>query len=369
MPSMPTTTSGTLCLAGILLSCICLPLSGLQIHEYEKARHLRFEEGSYPVNPEPNRFHWANDYVFNGVGWSTDDPVKSFVLISPRHFVGANHFRPALGSQIQFLSFDGQVRTYTYAKFYNIENSKGEDTDLFIGELAENIPASHNIPLYPVLQTPEGNLVGRQIVVYGRGQSGPRIGRGTIGTFSDSLGVSVAGSALNDTRNYSFEYVENTAREDDSYGESGDSGSPSFVPVDGMLTVSGIHSAILRLTTAATGTVNTTYDSFILHYRDQINDHLAATGHQLTFAPIENAGLHITGIDLRDASVVISLSNPSGLPFDVHESNDSGSPDWKIVATSQTGSTWTSELPPDRKRLLWKLVRFPLPSTPEDRDR
>lgn len=342
----------------LLLLCVCTPLFGLQIHEFDPQRHLRFGDESYPQDPAPNLDLWAGAQLFHGVGWSVDDPVKSFALISPRHFVGANHFRPALDSEIAFLGFDGQVRTYTYTNFYNIKNDQDENTDIFIGELAEDIPASHGVPLYPIFDTSETNLVGSEIIVYGRGETGPRIGRGEIGTFSDSFGTGPIGSGqLNDTRNYSFEYLESTASQDDSHGETGDSGNPSFLLVDGMPTVTGIHSAVQSLA------VTTTYDSFLLHYRDQISDHLANTGHQLTFAPVEPGALKILEIQQNGNEVVLQIENDSDLPYDVQQTDNLLEQNWDTVSTSETGSSWTGEVPAEAQRLFWRVKRYPLPAS------
>lgn len=353
--------SRTCPLAVAILFSLFVPLTALQVHEFEKSRHLRFVENTFPGEPENNNSLWADSYVFEGVGWSADDTRKGFALISPRHFVGANHFRPTPGSEIQFLSTSGDVRSYTYETFHNIQNTEGEETDLFIGELSENIPASHGIPLYPVLDESEGALRGREIVVYGRGDSGPRIGRGEIERFGNSLGPPLAGSELNDTRNYTFEYTEAIASQDDAYGEVGDSGSPSFVPVDDMLTVSGIHSAVLQASLPGTGDVITTYDSFILHYKDQINDHLAKTGHRLILAPLGETGLEISDVRREGDEIVLQVENPGELPYDIHRATNLESGDWEVVATSRTENSWTGEVPAEEDRVFWRLVRYPLP--------
>lgn len=330
----------------------CHQSSALQIHQYSQQRHLRFDPGSFPAAPAPNETLWVKQHNFHGVGWSANDTRKGFALITPRHFVGANHFRPSTGSQVKFFSADGQVRSYTYSKFYRIKNRNNENTDIFIGELSEEIPASHGVPLYPLLDRPELELIGSQIIVYGCGQSGPRIGRGMIEIFSHTF---PAGIALNDTRNYSFVYRNATASQDDAYGEIGDSGSPSFVATDGLLALTGIHSAIVQTTPTTT-----TFDSFLLHYKDQINDHLAATGHQLTLAPLGDTSLGISEVARINDEIVLHIVNPAGLPYDVLRSPEIDIPEWELIATSQTASTWTGAIPPGTDRYFWKLIRYPL---------
>ncbi len=145
------------------------PAAALEIHDYQPERHDRFEAGTFPATPVANNDSWAVDFDFSGVGWSADDPRKGFALVSPSHFVGARHFRPALDSEIAFMSQDGELRSYTYVRFHTIKNDDGENTDLFIGELSEDIPASHNIAYYTVLDKPESELTGSELIVYGRG--------------------------------------------------------------------------------------------------------------------------------------------------------------------------------------------------------
>lgn len=343
----------------IFFSCVfgSATLDGLQIHDYAAMRHDRFVAGGYPANPVANDGLWVSSGSFSGVGWSANDPRKGLALISPRHFVGANHFRPPLGSEIEFLALDGTLRSYTYSRFYNIENTDGENTDIFIGELSGDIPASHNVPLYPLLDLREAELIGRDIFVYGRGSDGPRVGRGIIGAFSDSFGGGPLGS-LNDTRNYSFEYVARSAGQDDAYAETGDSGSPSFIRFDGYLTVSGIHSAIMETDFPVTGKTTTTYDSFLLAYRDQIDEHLAKTGHRLTVTPVGDTSLGITAIEHSGDSVTLTIHNPSGLPYDLQRSADLVS--WETAATSESTGTWTGAVPAGTGQLFWRLVQFPV---------
>jgi hypothetical protein len=344
-----------LSLSTLLLILASVHLQALQIHDFDGNRHYRFVEGTFPAAPVQNGGLWARTGDLSGVGWSANDSRMGFALISPQHFVGANHFRPSAGSQIRFRAADGQIRSYTYARFYNIKNEEGENTDIFIGELAEPIPASHLIPFYPVYNASELVLVGREILVYGRGDAGPRIGRGVIRGFGNSLG-----GGLNDTRNYSFEYVQRRAQESDAHGETGDSGSPSFIEVDGMLTVTGVHSAIAQSNHLRNGTTVTTFDSFLLPYRDQIDTHLAHSGYRLTMAPLGAAhGLRIAALQREGKRVTLHLENPAELPYDVQRSEDLLN--WITVETSRTGATWAEDLPNDGKQVFWRLVRYSLP--------
>jgi hypothetical protein len=343
---------------GILWAALGASLWGLQIEGYNSLRHDRFVAGTFPEAPIVNPDLWAAAYDFAGVGWSEQDPAKGFALITPQHFVGANHFKPPLGSPIRFVGRDGQVRIYTVAKFYQLKNGSGEDSDIFVGELTAPIPADHGVPLYPMLDLPESALVGRSIVVYGRGFSEPRVGRGKVKQFADAF---PSGITLNATRNYSFEHVNRTAALDDCYGEIGDSGSPSFFIVDGMLAVAGTHAAIQQVSGILGRVTTTTFDSYVPHYRVQIDQLIAATGYRTTLAPVGEDVLSIRSIQLDDDQVTLSIANPSGAPYDVQRAADlAGS--WETVQIAATGEAWTGPVPEGAERMFWRLMRYPLPA-------
>ncbi len=111
----------------------------------------------------------------------------------------------------------------------------------------------------------------------------------------------------------------------------------------------------------------TSYDSFILHYRDQIDDHLAATGHQLSLAPREEPEqdddgetpgvLTITGIEIESGSVTLTIDNPSAATFDVQRNSNLGTDDWETVASGQGGETWSGPLPEGGSVSFWRLIR------------
>lgn len=252
---------------------IALPARGLNIRGYVPARHDRYSSG-YPGSPALNTNFHAAFYDFSGVGWHSADPNFSFALISPSHFVGANHVKPGIGATLTFHARDGALRTFTVANQYNITNAAGEATDLFIGELSRPVAPCDNITFYPILNLgAEANYVGKELLVYGRTA---RVGKGTIGAFQDFGGDPIIGGAgVKSTRAYSSVYLNATGSQDDCHAEGGDSGSPSFVAMDGELFVVGVHTAVLT-----TGFGATTFDTFAPHYLDQIGGILQPRGYQ-----------------------------------------------------------------------------------------
>ena len=333
-------------------------LNGLQFQEFDPERHQVFAEGTFPNAPELNASLWAAPRNFSGVGWSAGDTRKNFALISPRHFVGANHFRPSLGSEIHFRGLDGTIRTSTYERFYPIKNEANENTDLFIGELAEPIPASHEIPFYPVYGGDESELIGQEIFVYGWGTDGPRVGRGVINGFADSF---QPGSILNDTRNYSFTYRSWNAGVDDVFGEVGDSGSPSFVAIDGMLVLVGIHSTISFEHDPELGESVITYDSSVSAYRDQIEMHLASGDQRLLQTPLPATDFQVGSIELSGNEVVFLIINPAQIPYDVERTDELAAGIWETVAIAQIEPVWHGNFMENDARLFWRFRRYALP--------
>jgi len=263
-----------LCLCVLLSGClIALPVQGLVIRGYDPARHNRFASG-FPASPAVNPNFHAAFYDFSGVGWHSADPNLSCTLVSPSHFIGANHVKPGIGATVTFYARDGVLRSFTVANQYNMTNAAGENTDLFIGELNQPVMPCDNITFYPILKlASEGAYVGKDLHVYGK--SG-RVGKTTISAFQDFGGDPITGGAgINSTRAYSFSYSNALGSPDDCHAEGGDSGSPSFVGMDGELFVAGVHGAVLT-----TGLGVTTFDTFVPHYLDQISGILRQRGYQ-----------------------------------------------------------------------------------------
>lgn len=251
---------------------------GLVIRVYNPDKHDRFSSG-YPSSPVENTNFHAGHYDFSGVGWNAADPNQSFTLISPKHFVGANHFKPGIGATLIFQGRDGVLRSFVVANQYNITNTAGENTDLFIGEINRSIVPCDNITFYPVMDLgSEANYFGMGLLVYGKTA---RVGKGTISAFQDFGGDPITGgSGMKSTRAYNFAYVNAIGSNDDCHAEGGDSGSPSFVATNGELFVVGVHTAVL---TAGLGV--DTFDTFVPHYLDQIDGILQMRGFHPATSP------------------------------------------------------------------------------------
>ena len=288
---------------------------------FDPARHNRFLSGfgTLPVQ-NPNVLGGGLD--FSGVGWSTladdllgmnlnvPDMRLNVAMVTPRHFITADHFRPSVGSSVKFLGSDGVVRSYTVDSYiplrYDPANvNPSNRSDLIVGQLVETIQPQDNIKIYSVLRTgafeyPFGNTPpnyiewyrGKQMVVVGKNdQGGPGFvdangdgyndRGGKIGiNIIDDLGVYNFGTSATNTVGVGFESP--AATPDSARIVGGDSGSASFILYNGQLYALGAHSG-------ADFTVNPQYniDGFLPYYFDQINQLIASTGFQMTaFNPV-----------------------------------------------------------------------------------
>ena len=144
-------------LAGFLvpIGTSVLPAAALVVRIFNPADHLRIN--GYPASPTINPTFLnpggtaAGLIDLTGVGWSVQDTTKQLTLVSPRHFVGANHFQPGVGSAVRFLAKDNSIYTLTIASIRTIPNDDNTTSDVFLGEFATELPASAAVLPLPYL--------------------------------------------------------------------------------------------------------------------------------------------------------------------------------------------------------------------------
>ncbi len=113
-------------------------LHALVMRVYDPAQHDRFT--GFPSAPVHNpTFMHAALNIF-GVGWHTGNTASQLTMVSPLHFVGANHYKPGVGATIRFVASDGAIKNYTVASQVAITNDGGVPSDLFYGTLTSPIP-------------------------------------------------------------------------------------------------------------------------------------------------------------------------------------------------------------------------------------
>jgi hypothetical protein len=278
-------------------------------YQFDPNRHNRFLSG-FGVNPVQNpNVLGLPGLDFSGVGWgSGGQKGMNVAMVTPRHFIAANHFKPNVGSSLTFLGSDGLLRSYTVQNYIPLrydppEVNPANVSDLIIGQLVETIQPAHNIKIYGVVrpgqfQYPFENTPpefidfyrGREVVVVGQNETGGtdangdgyndrggKIGKNII----DDIGVFNFGTTDTNTVGVGYESPFNTP--DAARLVGGDSGSPLFMLYQGQLTALGSHSGIIEASGGPPPTIpQYNIDGFLPYYFDQINALIAGTGFQLT---------------------------------------------------------------------------------------
>lgn len=286
-------------------------LHALSITGYSSAVNDRFSSGynADPVTsatPNNNPGFIGLGYNWSGVGWSDSDLTKSYGMISPQHYLVATHYGGT--SKIKF--FGGNSLLYGAPAVADRATGYGPSTpgDVTLGTLAVPLPSSAQVTYYPILDLVPSitsqsyaGYQGKNIFIYGR--SG-RIGSNTT----------------NQVTYYQNGYYVNSSAASCAY-ESGDSGSPIFVPWTDptgvtRLTILGAAWAVDNINAP---TIN--YDSFLpdSNVAARLNILMANEGYALRW--VGNASRTWTG------SASNLFSDPANwllhsVPFDTYAAFD-----------------------------------------------
>jgi hypothetical protein len=257
--------------AGLWLS-LATPSGAIQIRSYSAERHDRFT--GFPDAPVWNDAAWFDSRGISGVGWAPADPgnKRQFALVSPQHIVCATHYQPGLGTTIRFLSSDGVTVDRSVASLTPVKNDLDQNTDLTLATLSSPLLASDKVAHLAYLNLAnESAYLGISLTVIGWQA---KAGTGMIARFED-----LAEAWVNKTRMVEFEYLKLSGNQDDSYLESGDSGSPTLAMAGGNPALVGIHTAVDDNSDPIR---RTSYDTFVPHYIAALNALMAADGYQMT---------------------------------------------------------------------------------------
>jgi len=269
MPPLPRITTAFLLVGGLGVLAF-LPAHAMQIVGFSPERHERFASGysaapvTAPVANDSTGFLGAA-YDLSGVPWNAADRRQSFVFLSRKHYLFANHLGP--GSNLQFYSKDTGLGSANRASSVNLPES-----DIGIARLTSLLPSSARVATYPLLDLPSTNsYAGRDLFLYGWSA---RLGKSKLSSVVP--GGNVVGGSL---QKYLFEYEGPLGRQDFVTLEGLDSGSPSFIPFGGELTLTGNHFYIIA------GGAGGGIDSFLAlpDVVPQINAVLAEDGFALKF--------------------------------------------------------------------------------------
>lgn len=274
------------CLTAFLAFFPCAEALVINSYSDNPALYDRFVSGTYPSNPEPNPDFFASPYDWSGVGWMSTNQMRSITMVSPLHFVVANHWQIPSGSNLKFLNRDGELKTYTVDKYstFSFTDEDGTHTsDLALGWLTTPIPDSDNIAHYAVLNaddpaTPEFDIdwyLNKDMYVYGwYGKAGENV----INDFTWAYSSNNPNPYADLTFCSMFDYEALGYHPGLAGCQPGDSGSPSLMPWNGQLTVLGTHFGVSDFPPAESWT---TYDAFIPVYIEDMNLAMEPSGYSV----------------------------------------------------------------------------------------
>lgn len=237
--------------ARIAVVCVAIGLtvsvSAAQFDDFNATQHDRFLGGG-----APNPSFILNGYDVSGIARRDNAGGGSAMLISPQHFVTANHFKPTgVGGSLQFQNAAGVVHNATVAS-YNRLSTDGVGSDISIGTLTAPINPATGINPVPILVGPLDALIGLEVALFGKGDvAGRNIITDTGLIFFNGNPASSPTLAFA-TR---FDTVENSGGDGagpltDGLGPDeigligGDSGHSALAIYDGQLLALGAHIAI-----------------------------------------------------------------------------------------------------------------------------
>lgn len=272
--------------SGVILSLLSgISSQALEIRAFDGATHNRFT--NFPTAPNHNSTFIYNAYDLTGVGWLNNDVRRQFTMVSPIHFVGANHFRPNLNNlqRINFLDENNNIITRNIASQLAILNDNNADSDLLLGKISLPLDPNEGISFHPYHNDA---YLGRTLMTLGSDGSASTGPRGGSGTISGEIDIDIPG--INFTRSLAWLYFNSTGEDNDSYLVGGDSGSPSFIDNNGVAAIIGTNGAVG--TTDNGDFIN--YATLIPFYTSRVNASMALDGYHLTKANPGSTTLSLT---------------------------------------------------------------------------
>lgn len=237
------------------------PALALDIESFDPDANARFSSG-FPTAPVANSdsCFLGAPFDLSGVGWVVREPTHAATLISPRHFVFANHNGVGIGDAIRFMNRDGVVREFTVAKAVETKLENGQNSDVGVATLSAEISPSEKIASYPVANLGDdvSDYLQRKLYLYGHGPNTHAFGTNEI-----------VDLVIEKDKNPLITYLSKGRITGMAMGESGDSGSPTFIEHDGKLAVLGTH-------------IKVDQDVLLAPFLDQIAAIVKADGQEIT---------------------------------------------------------------------------------------
>lgn len=284
----------TLAIAALVIVMTTNGLRAGIIDGYSAARNDRFATGTFPIGtpPTPNGTFYESVYDFSGVGWvpGAGPGTKQVTMISPIHFVSAQHFLPGLGTTIAFRAKDGSYQTRTVSMQTQLVG------DVAIGELSSPLPQGMTgIASYPIGSGPNAAFLGKEILMF---EQQGRVGRNIAGFFdAQDIGTGLTNWISSDydtNANFDGFGINPGPNSDEMVVTGGDSGSPTFLVHGGGISLLGHH--IAQYQNMALQPVGSA-DSFLPSYIPLLAAELAMDGYTLMTTPVpEPSSMLLCGI-------------------------------------------------------------------------
>jgi len=248
------------------------------LRSYASREHDRFYTGT-------DKDLVAAGYDLSGVGRTGSEGTGAYwaTLISDSYFLSANHYHPGTNDVVTFWETNNKTDG---SHSYNVDGgTRIGGTDIWVGWFEEGTVVDSAIVRYPVADLPaESDWLNQILFNYGKDH---RLGRNVVDSIQDYTEGSSSG------RTVWFDYDNNDTPSiggDETFLQSGDSGSSSFLAYNGELTVAGIHWSITDFFDE-TNEGESSIDTFVPHYIDEINAVLAARGESLRVVPEPCSGI------------------------------------------------------------------------------
>lgn len=270
--------------------CAALVLSGsaaqaIYLRALNPSAHARFS--GFPSATAINPGHIFSGTDLTGIGFRSDlYPPTQCALVTRQHVIFATHNRDKLsGRNVTFLNAAGEAVTRTCVA-ETIIYRDGVPTDLVLFRLNAPIDADSGISPLPyddagLRRAAELGVTGRDHTAWDAIDQVPLVGRATVDKLNVEFGIGAyVGSQEIQTTMYRFTYDAYTTRgsADDCLVAPGDSGSPSFVAVDGEAVLAGVHS-YRDAVSVSPDCWN--YDTDVAQYVTELDAALAPSGYRM----------------------------------------------------------------------------------------